>query len=127
MDVVYSNFYLINTSKNITTIWANDIMPEGYIFRNLVEESFPGKVIFRFELARARVYLNNNFYDENILIYHDWDFRIRYSYKSKIDYVNKILSIHNRHEKSITINSSLSNPIWDGFFVVEKKFEFDKV
>jgi hypothetical protein len=126
LDVVYSNFYVINTSKNTKTIWADKPMPQGNVFRNMVEESFPGKVIFRFELARAQVYINNNFYDEAIPIYHDWDFRIRYSYQSKIGYVDKVLSIYNRNEKSITVNSSLSKLTSDRFFVIEKNLEIIK-
>ena len=96
VDVVYSNFLYEDFSGNTICIWKEEEsrVPEGNIFKEVISRSFPKETLFRCELIRAEVLKKINYYDEEIVAYHDWDSRIRYSAFSKIKYVNNIGSVY---------------------------------
>ena len=120
LDIVYSNFVFAKSSGELAKQWGSSKMPEGFILSEIVKEEFPDMILYRFELARRHIYERCNFYDEEIKIYHDWDFRIRYAANSKVGYSPKVLSVYRRTEESITIKSSLSTMVDEKMLVIKK-------
>jgi glycosyltransferase involved in cell wall biosynthesis len=120
LDVVYSNFVFAEPSGKFTNAWAEEKMPEGYLYKEIVKEEFPKNILFRCELIRRDVYERYNFYDEDIKIYHDWDFRIRYGFTCNLGYCNSILSVYRRTDESITIRSSLLKMAEEKLLVIDK-------
>ena len=120
LDVVYSNFIFAEPSGKLLQPWAINKMPSGNIFKWIVKEDFPNSILYRYELIKCNVILKHSYYDEELCIYEDWDFRIRYSVDSKVGYVDKVLSVYRRTSKSITITSGLSKIITQRRIVIEK-------
>jgi hypothetical protein len=76
--------------------------------------------LYNFELVRKSVFEKNNFLDESLKMYEDWDFRIRYGIYAKVGYTGKILSAYRRTGNSISHRSSLSKRIRCRMQVIEK-------
>jgi glycosyltransferase involved in cell wall biosynthesis len=128
LDVVYTNFVYATASGELIKDWAGYTMPQGYIFREIVKEQFPETILFRCELVKSKIFEQLDFYDENIKIYHDWDFRIRYAINSKIGYSPMVTNVYRRTQESITIKSSYSNMVNEKLLVIKKNrklFESD--
>ncbi len=111
LDAVYSDFVYTEPSGKTISSWATSSMPEGDVFEQTVEETFPDGISYRFELAKRTVYEKFNFYDESLAIYHDWDFRIRYTPSSKVGFNYKIASAYRRSDTSISVRSSMEKLI----------------
>lgn len=119
-DVVYSNFLLIDEETQKQDLWAKDVMPEGFIFKDLLLESFPLHLIFRYEMCRSFVFRTYNYYDESLPIYEDWDFKLRYAAKHKVGYIPKIGSTYIRNKDGIVRRTNNYRLVKQHQRVVEK-------
>lgn len=120
LDVVYSNFVFVNAAGEYTSVWAGDKLPQGDIFRQIVQEDFPASMLFNFELIRKNVFEHYGYLDETFKMYEDWDFRIRYSNQCKIGYTGKVMSVYRRTLNSVSVHTSLTERVNNRIAVIEK-------
>ncbi|RDV14874.1 glycosyltransferase [Pontibacter diazotrophicus] len=121
-DIVYSNFAFCDEELNILNLWSEErkSMPTGNIFLDVVLRRFPYNTVFRFELMRKNVLKSINYYDENIRAFHDWDSRIRYSYKYKIGYCDNISSCYIQDTDGISKKTKQTLLLKEMRFVLKK-------
>lgn len=120
LDVVYSNFVYVDSSGEFKNSWAAEKLPEGKIFEKIVREDFPHSMLYNYELIKKEVFDKNGYLDENLKMYEDWDFRIRYSSNSLVGYTGKVLSVYRRTSNSISKRTSLSCVLKSRAWVIEK-------
>ncbi|RCS27068.1 glycosyltransferase [Polaribacter sp. WD7] len=92
IDIVYSDFYLINQKGEITkTLKLKE--PEELIFKNTIGACF---------LYKKKVFLENKGYNEELFLVEDYDFWLRSFFKFKFYHLNSILYNYREHSKSLT-------------------------
>jgi glycosyltransferase involved in cell wall biosynthesis len=104
VDVVFSNFRLEDEFGKILGVWkqGGDVVPEGEVFKEVITRSYPKGTLFRFELMKREVLKDINYYDEEIVAFHDWDSRVRYSKTCKIKFTDNIGSVYVQDPKGIS-------------------------
>ena len=121
IDVVYSNFVYQDNFGNDLGDWAGNIVPpEGLIFDKIITRRFPKNTLFRFEMMKAEVLKKINYYDEELIAYHDWDSRIRYAKFCKIKYVDNVGSVY------VQDPAGVSKSLSQLFLIQEMEKVFDK-
>ncbi len=126
LSVVYSNFMFVDKHGNFKKKWNNrpeKTMPEGNILREIINSDFPNSMNYNFELIRKDVFARHGYLDETLVMFEDWDFRIRYTQDSLVGYTGKVLSVYRRTENSISIKTSLSKKLDYNFKVINKNRE----
>jgi glycosyltransferase involved in cell wall biosynthesis len=107
-NIVFSNFYLINSNGERLKLWADRSQPpSGYIFPQVFSRSFPRRTLFRNELISSECLKKVGFYDEERITHEDWDFKIRLTKYFRAAYCPVPLSEYRLHEQGIS--KSLSN------------------
>lgn len=104
IDVVYSNFNIVNEDGRILHPWMTNKQkpPTGDIFLSIIKREFPYNAVYRFELAKRKVFEEINFYDESLIAFEDWDSRIRYSMTANIIFCDNIGSAYVRDPEGIS-------------------------
>jgi glycosyltransferase involved in cell wall biosynthesis len=101
---VFSNFYFIDSTGKNQSIWASPNFTKAEnIFIQTIGLEFPGLCPFRSELVRTSLLKSTEFYDENLNIWEDFEFRIRLASQSKKSiYISRPLSNYRRHPKGLS-------------------------
>lgn len=112
--MAFSNFYLTDKGGNVIETWdkAGDIS-DGDIFEETFRRAFPNNAVFRNELIEYGVLEELDFFDEDLEIYEDWDFKIRataewetvYCPEPTIEYRQHAGGISKRSDKSLHIEN----------------------
>lgn len=108
-DVVYSNFDFKEFDGRFIKTWAEVQLPEGDIFKPVVQGLFPHKHLHRFEMFRRKVMYDLGFYDESFSIYHDLDFMMRYAAKYKVGNTLNVGSTYFMNPSSIVSSTKQWN------------------
>ena len=92
--IVYSNYYFISEDGNKRLYqWnENSNMPQGNIFKEVFSRSFPKETLFRSELVNYNAWKATGFHDPELMIYEDFDMKIRLTKHLKAIYCDVPLS-----------------------------------
>lgn len=105
-DLVYSNFYYSNDKiEDIFQIWCshiNQLPKNNNIFYEVISRKFPKGSLYRYELVNMQLVNRTGFYDENLKIYEDFDFRIRLCEHAKTAFNLEPLSVYRMHENGLS-------------------------
>lgn len=105
-DLVFSNFYRVNTNSMIPeSIWTRSIdqLPQfGNMHKSVLVRNFPSKMLFRCELVKKSLLLETGLHDGSLKIYEDFDLKIRLSEKAKICYTLKPLHFYRDNDKGLS-------------------------
>ncbi len=105
--VSYSNVAYINDNGSITKKWSeNRDPPSGDVLFEILTRDWPKGSLYRDELISKDFAEKIGLYNEKMLIYEDWDFKIRTAANTNISYCPQVLTEYRQHSGGI---SSLSN------------------
>ncbi len=104
VDVVHSNFDFYTVDGVFLKHWVsnNNKIPAGDIFLSLFSLHYPFKIHLRYELTSKKVIQETGYYDEQIPIWVDWDFRLRLAAKYKFGYCNYVGSAYTDNPEGLT-------------------------
>ena len=104
--LAYTNFfYAEDKLDNLVRIWCSHIqqLPKvENIFNQVLSRSFPQDTLFRGELFKKELIEQVGLYDENLLIYEDYEFRIRLSKVAKVASTIEPLNIYRLHKEGLS-------------------------
>ena len=103
-DVVHSNYDYYKINGEFIKHWAskkNDI-PVGNIFLSLYSLNYPHNAHLRYELTSKKIIEEIGYYDEQIPIWVDWDFRLRLAAKYKFGYCHYTGSAYTENPEGLT-------------------------
>jgi glycosyltransferase involved in cell wall biosynthesis len=102
-SVVFSNFYYTDKLGRPIRLWARQgTSPTGYVLKESFSRSWPHGGLYRNELLHFHALEQVGFYDENLPLYEDWDFKIRCASKLKVAYCPVPLAEHRLHPAGIS-------------------------
>jgi glycosyltransferase involved in cell wall biosynthesis len=122
IDVVYSNFDFYTVEGQFLRNWVKDgeALPTGDIFPALLALEYPEKAHFHYEMTSKKILEGENYYDERIPIWVDWDLRLRLAAKYKFGYCPNVSSAYAQNPQGLT-NVLKQETILNYYrFVVEK-------
>ena len=104
VDVVHSNYDYYTIDGKFIKHWttAEKLIPKGDIFLSLFSLAYPYKAHLRYELTSKKIIEETGYYDENIPIWVDWDFRLRLASKYKFGFCNYIGSAYTSNPDGLT-------------------------
>src|SRR6185436_20875567 len=77
-------------------------IPTGEIFRELLTLNYPNKAHLRYEMTSKKIIEETGFYDEQIPIWVDWDFRLRLAANHKFGYCSYTGSAYTANPRGLT-------------------------
>lgn len=104
VDIVHSNFDFYSISGEFRKHWATEEkeIPVGDIFLPLFSLKYPMNVHFHYEMTSKKIISETGYYDEQIPIWVDWDFRLRLAANHKVGYCHKVLSAYSHNPEGLT-------------------------
>lgn len=104
IQAVHSNFDIYTVDGKFVKHWTTDekIIPAGDIFLPLFSLEYPFRNHFRYELTSKKILEETGFYDPEIPIWVDWDFRLRLASKFKFGYCHYVGSAYTENPKGLT-------------------------
>ena len=104
VDVVHSNFDFFTIDGHFVKHWTENErqIPTGEIFRELLTLNYPNKAHLRYEMTSKKIIEETGFYDEQIPIWVDWDFRLRLAAKHKFGYCSYTGSAYTENPRGLT-------------------------
>ena len=123
VNVVYSNYYILNQVTGLKTIAYKNILPEGIIYKELLKNYFLGigTVIIKKDIFLKR----KKFFNKKFNIIGDFDNFIRISKNSYFSCIQRPLSIYRIHNKSFS-NINYKMHIDELKFWVKKNYFINK-
>jgi glycosyltransferase involved in cell wall biosynthesis len=101
-DVVFSNVYRIAADGTRLGLWAARYKPpQGYVFCQTFARDFPNRVLFRNELVNYGAWKRIGFYDPGLVVYEDYDMRVRLTKQLRVAYCDQPLSEYRRHPQGL--------------------------
>jgi len=102
-QIAFSNYNYIDANGARKGTWADrEKLPQGYIFCQTFARDFPNRSLFRSELVNYHAWKKIGFHDPSLLIYEDYDMRIRLTKKLKAVYCDELLSEYRRHDSGLS-------------------------
>ena len=123
INLVYSNYYILNQVTGFKKIAYKDNLPEGIIYKELLKNYFLGigTVLIKKDIILKR----KNFFNEIYNIIGDFDSFIRISKNNYFSCIQHPLSIYRIHKKSFS-NKNYKMHIDELKFWVNKKYFLNK-
>jgi len=101
--LVFSNFYSMTSEGRHLWLWADsESPPQGDIFRQTFTIDFPRGLHFRNELINYEAWKSVGFYDSKLLIYEDYEMRIRLTKKLHAVYNKEPAAEYRRHDGGLS-------------------------
>jgi glycosyltransferase involved in cell wall biosynthesis len=123
VNLVYSNYYILNQVTSLKKIAYKDKLPEGIIYRELLNNYFLG---IGTVVMKKDVYLKSqNFFNSRFNIIGDFDFFTRISKDVHFACIQRPLSIYRIHKQSFS-NKNYKMYINELKFWLKKVNLFDK-
>jgi glycosyltransferase involved in cell wall biosynthesis len=108
--IAYSNIILVNKDKNLIRIWGDqDNIKQGKLFYEIITRTC---LIPRDFLMKRDVYFEVGGYDDQFLIYEDWDLKIRLAAKHEFFYSGINGIAYRRHSSGLSAIPISENVIW---------------
>ncbi len=103
-DIACANVAYIDLQGNEVDTWceSQSNVPTGDVSTEVLARDFPKKTVFRNEMVRREIMEELSFYDTDLSIYEDWEFRIRLSQYVKVAYSHKITSAYRQNPRGIS-------------------------
>lgn len=105
-QLVFTNFfYAENHLDNIVGEWCgkDEILPNpSNLYMDVLARNFPKDTLFRNELVKTDLMRSVGRYDESLIIYEDFDCRIRLAKNAQIAYSKEFLSIYRLHGQGLS-------------------------
>lgn len=120
-DVVFSNFNFANIDGEILKTWKYSNISNEFFLDKIIKRNFPYKTIFRNELMKVSILKKINYLDEELSLFEDWDFRIRYSFFAKIGFVDSIGSVYTYNEEGLSKVGNRNRKLIDELFKIYNK------
>ncbi|MFA7677400.1 MAG: glycosyltransferase [Candidatus Omnitrophota bacterium] len=97
--IVYSNCYITNKDGKRLCLWAqaNRRLPAGDVFKDIFTFSFPG-ASYHNELVETEWFRRIGYIDPTLVIWEDWDFRLRLTKQLKVVYCQQPLWEYRQHQ-----------------------------
>ena len=123
INLVYSNYYILNQVTGFKKIAYKDNLPEGIIYKELFKNYFLGigTVLIKKDIILKR----KNFFNETYNIIGDFDNFIRISKNNYFSCIQHPLSVYRIHKKSFS-NKNYKMHIDELKFWVKKKYFLNK-
>ena len=104
VDVVHSNYDYYTIDGKFLKHWADreNEIPTGDIFLPLFSLRYPYKAHLRYEMTSKKIIEEVGYYDDQIPIWVDWDFRLRLASKYKFGYCHYIGSAYTANPEGLT-------------------------
>lgn len=98
-ELVYSNFYFIDSEGERTGIWAgdDDVVHTGWIFPYVFARDFPKRTLFRNETVSLAALKRIGFMDPTLDLFEDFELRIRLTLDVTAAYCDHLLAEYRRH------------------------------
>lgn len=120
-ELVYSDYYVINSAGERIDRWAGSrLLPEGDIFMQTFGRYFPQRRLFRCEMVNAAAWQRVGFYRPDLVVYEDYEMRIRLTKVLKAGALRRPLSEHRRHAEGLS-----RQPAWIFVDAFEKLLAYD--
>lgn len=119
--IVFSNFAYIDTHGKVIDVWSKDAdVPTGYVLQENAARNWPQNSLYRNALVPVKSIKQAGMYDESLLVYEDWDMKIRTAKHNEVVYCPQILTEYRRHQNGISNRSSAQNKYKASLAVYEK-------
>jgi hypothetical protein len=103
--MAFGDYYYIDKTGQRTGQWADmstSKPPTGYVFQEVFAKRFPRNSLFRNELLHLPSIKSVGLYDADMVIYEDWEFRVRFTYDNMVAFIQEPLSEYRLHEAGIS-------------------------
>jgi len=101
--IAFSNHYYMTVDGIRTGVWADrERPPQGDVFRQVFARDFPRSTLFHNELVPYSCLREVGFHDDGLVIYEDWDLRIRLTKHFKVVYCPKPLTEVRVHSSGLS-------------------------
>jgi len=101
--IAFSDFFYINEDGVRMKSWAeNEAVPQGNVFIQTFSRNFPKRTLFRSEFVEYNTWKEVGFYDPNLLIYEDYEMKIRLTRNIKVVYTGTPLCEYRIHDKGLS-------------------------
>lgn len=103
--VIFGNHAYVDKNGAQFGVWATDDQPEppsGWALKEVFAKSYPDNSLFRNEVVHLASLDEIGYYDPEMMIYEDWELRIRLANRYQLAYGDEILSEYRRHEGGIS-------------------------
>ena len=123
VNLVYSNYYILNQVTGLKKIAYKNKLPKGVIYEELLKNYFLGigTVLIKKDIFIKR----KNFFNERFNIIGDFDNFIRISKNNYFSCINRPLSIYRIHKKSFS-NKNYKMHVDELKFWVKTNYSLDK-
>lgn len=102
VDVAYSNFAYVNASGTVMRRWTDSPPPTGDVLLPCLERDWPDGAVFRNPMVSWDLLERVGFFDESLLLFEDWDMKIRLSAQTKVGYCDKVLTEYRQTDEGIS-------------------------
>jgi glycosyltransferase involved in cell wall biosynthesis len=97
-QIAFSNYYYIDEEGRRRGVWADEEKPPtGDVFCETYARAYPRRNLFRTELVNYRAWKRIGFYDPGLVVFEDYDMRIRLTSKLRTTYCDEPLGEYRRH------------------------------
>lgn len=101
--IIFSNNFYINKAGDRTGLWVEDEEPpDGLVFSQTFSRNYPRQQLFRNELVDYDAWRHIGFHDPNLLIYEDYDMKVRLTKYLPVAYCDEPLAEYRRHDKGLS-------------------------
>lgn len=101
--IAFSNNVYISEDDPGERRWIDDEMPpQGDIFLRTFARDFPKRSLFRMELVEYQSWRDVGFHDPRLVLYEDFDMRIRLTKQCRAVYVDEVLSAIRVHRTGLS-------------------------
>jgi len=98
-----NNEYVTEDGSALVYRWVDsEPVPQGNVFWQTIGRAFPRRSLFRMELVHYNSWRKIGFHDPSLLLYEDFDMRIRLTQRLKVVYVDQVLSRIRAHQSGLS-------------------------